>query len=124
VYVTATLGEEVLEFPRNKDGSLGPAQTIMHIKGPDNLTKQGNFLLTAAHFDDIALMKHKNDPSALSPSVVLRIYPEQRSKTTVFVDSGGLISAASTAMVYRDRLYISQVFDPYIVICKVPKCLY
>jgi hypothetical protein len=124
VYVTATLGEEILEYPRNPDGSLGKGKTIVRVKGPDNLTRQGQYLLTAAHFDDLAFMKHSKDPSAPSPSVVLRIYPEQGTRAAVFVNSGELISAASTAMVYEDKLYISQVFDPYIVICSVPKYLF
>jgi arylesterase / paraoxonase len=124
VFVTATLGEEILEYPRNPDGTLGKAKKILHLKGPDNLTRQGKYLLTAAHFDDLAFMKHSKDSSAFSPSVVLRIYPEQKSRATVFVNSGELISAASTAMVYNDKLYISEVFDPYIVICSVPKYLF
>jgi arylesterase / paraoxonase len=124
VYVTATLGEEILEYHRNKDGTLGQGKTLLHIKGPDNLTKHGDYLLTAAHFDDLAFMKHSKDPSAPSPSIVFRIDPGQRSKATVFVDKGELISAASTAMVYQDKLYISEVFDPYIVICSVPKYLF
>ncbi|MCU0598723.1 MAG: SMP-30/gluconolactonase/LRE family protein [Desulfobacterales bacterium] len=124
VYVTTTLGEEILEYPRNPDGTLGKEKKIIRVKGPDNLTRQGQYLLTAAHFDDLAFMRHSKDPAVPSPSVVLRIYPEQRSRATVFVDNGELISAASTAMVYQDKLYISQVFDPYIVICSVPKFLF
>jgi len=124
VYVAATLGEQILEYPRNEDGSLGEGRIFLPFKGPDNLTKQGKYLLTAAHFDDMALMKHKKDPSALSPSVVFRIDPVLQSKTTVFVDSGALISAASTAMIYKNKLYISEAFDPYIVICRVPKYLF
>jgi arylesterase/paraoxonase len=124
VFVTSTLGDEILEYPRNPDGTLGKGQTILRVKGPDNLTRQGKYLLTAAHFDDLAFMKHSKDSSAFSPSVVLRIYPEQKSGATVFVNNGELISAASTAMVYNDKLYISEVFDPYIVICSVPKYLF
>jgi arylesterase / paraoxonase len=124
VFVTATLGNQVLEFHRNKDGTLGPGKGIMNLKGPDNITRKGSYLLIAAHFDDIALMRHSKDSSVLSPSVVVRIYPEQKSKATVFVNNGDLISAASTAMIYNDKLYISEVFDPYIVICSVPKFLF
>jgi hypothetical protein len=124
VFVTATLGEKVLEFPRNSDGSLGEGKAIIHLKGPDNLMRQGSSLLTAAHFDDLAFMKHSKDASAPSPSVVFRIHPDHQYKAALFVDTGEVISAASTAMVYGEKLYISQVFDPHIVICTVPKHLF
>ncbi len=124
VFVAATLGEKVFEFPRNSDGTLGEGKAIIHLKGPDNLMRQGSYLLTAAHFDDLAFMKHSKDASEHSPSVVFRLHPDHQYKAAVFVDTGEVISAASTAMVYGERLYISQVFDPYIVICQVPKHLF
>jgi hypothetical protein len=124
VFVSATRGDQIMEYKRNKDGTLGAGKSIMRLKGPDNITRKGSYLLVAAHFDDLAFMKHKKDSSAQSPSVIFRIYPEQKSKATVFVNNGDLISAASTAMIFNDRLYISDVFDPYIVICSVPKYLF
>ncbi len=124
VFVTATLGEEIMEYPRRPDGTLGEGKKILDLKGPDNLTRQGKYLLTAAHFDDLAFMGHSKNTEKHSPSVVVRIDPEHRSSTAVFVNNGELISAASTAMVYMHKLYISQVFDPYMVICSVPKYLY
>jgi hypothetical protein len=42
------------------------------------------------------------------------------SRETVYVDEGQVISAASTAMIFQEKLYISQVFDPYIVVCDIP----
>jgi arylesterase / paraoxonase len=124
VYVAATLDNQIMEYRRNKDGTLGTGKTIVNLKGPDNITRKGAYLLTAAHFDDIALMRHSKDPSVRSPSAVFRINPEQKSKATVFVNTGELINAASTAMIYNDKLYVSEVFDPYIVICNVPKYLF
>jgi hypothetical protein len=60
------------------------------------------------------------DPEEPSPSVVFVVRPEIHTKNAVYVNDGRMISAASTAMAYQKKLYISQVFEPYIVVCDVP----
>ncbi len=120
VYVTATFDDQVLVFSRSVDGSLGKPLPVVDFKGPDNLMRYKQSLLTTAHYDDLAFLRHKGDPEEHSPSIVFLIRPEMETKTPVFVDEGQLISAASNAMVFKDKLYISQVFDPYMVICNAP----
>jgi arylesterase/paraoxonase len=124
VFVNATLDDQVMVFPRREDGTLGARETIVRVKGPDNLMRYGKFLLTTAHFDDLAFLRHQKNPEEISPSIVFRIRPDVYTIKPLYVDKGGMISAASTAMIYNDKLYISQVFDPYIVVCDVPKYIY
>lgn len=120
VFVTTTLGNQVLAYPRQSDGSLGQAEAVVSLKGGDNLTRYGKHLITAAHFDDFAFLRHAKDSEKPAPTVVMRITPETAMKKAIFVNSGELISAASTAMVYKDKIYISQVFDPFMVACEAP----
>jgi hypothetical protein len=120
VYVTAMFDDQVVVFPREEDGNLGTPKQVVHVKGADNLTRHGKSLLTTAHYDDMAFLNHKNNAENRAPSVVFRIRPEMYSKETVYVDEGQVISAASTAMIFQEKLYISQVFDPYIVVCDIP----
>jgi len=124
VYVTATLGNKLLMFPRFKDGRLGESTEILRVKGADNLMKYDDYLLTTAHYDDMAFLKHKKDPKEIAPSIVFKIRPELYLKEALYTDSGKMISAASTAMIYNRKLYISQVFDPYVVVCDVPAVIY
>ena len=124
VFVTATFDDQVMVFPRRIDGTLGMKETIVRVKGPDNLMRYGKYLLTTAHFDDLAFLRHQKNPEDISPSIVFRIRPGMYSITPVYVNNGEMISAASTAMIYDDKLYISQVFDPYIVVCDVPIYIY
>ena len=123
VYVTAMFDEALLEFPRIEDGSLGPPETVVRIKGADNLMRYNNSLLTTAHYDDLAFLKHMKNAENYCPSIVFVVRPEMYSKNPVFVDDGQMISAASTAMIYNNKLYIAQVLDPYIVVCNVPAFL-
>jgi len=120
VYVSATFDNQVMVFPRADDGSLGTPEQIVRVKGPDNIMRYKNSLLTTAHYDDLAFFSHMNNAEEHAPSIVFMIRPEMYTKDPVFVDTGEMISAASTAMVFKDKLYISQIFDPYIVVCNVP----
>lgn len=120
VFVTATLSNQVVVYPRNPDGTLGEAKELAELKGGDNLTRSGRFLFTTAHYDDFAFLAHAKNPEKKSPSVVMRIDPELGDLKPIYADSGETISAASTAWIYNGKLYISQVFDPFIVVCDVP----
>ena len=124
VFVTETLGEGFLMFPRLPDGRLGPKDIIARMKGGDNIMKYGDYFLTTAHYDDLAFLKHKRNPENHSPSIVFRVRPEFYSKEALYVNAGETISAASTAMVFNNKIYISQVFDPFIVVCDVPVYVY
>lgn len=45
--------------------------------------------------------------------------PETGEKEVLFSDDGKLISAASTAIRYGDFLYVSQVFDNFVLKVKM-----
>ena len=120
VFVTTTLGNQVLLYPRNADGTFGECQLVTTLKGGDNLTRYGKHLLVTAHFNDFAFLKHSKDPEKPAPTVVMRITPETGMKKAIYVNSGEFISAASTACIYNDKIYISQVFDPFLVVCDAP----
>ena len=120
VYVSTTIGNRFMVYQRHPDGTLGDGTPLVALKGGDNITPFGRFLLVTAHYDDYAFMKHSKNKKDPSPSVVFRIDPVTQSKKAVFTDDGRLISAASTAMVYGNKLYISQVFDPFILVCDAP----
>lgn len=120
VYVTATFDDQLLVYYRDNDGTLSTGEEVVRIKGADNLMRYKDSILTTAHYDDMAFLNHRDNPKDVAPSIVFIIRPEMYAKDAVYVNDGHMISAASTAMIYRKKLYISQVFDPYIVVCDVP----
>jgi hypothetical protein len=119
VFVSATRSDNLMEYPRNDDGTLGDGRKILDVKGPDNIMPFKNRLLLVAHFDDIAFLKHQNDKEEHSPSVVFLVDPDAgpdeaepgKNMKAIYVDDGSQISAASTAFIWKGKLYISQVFN-------------
>ncbi len=122
VFVSATRGDCILVFPRFDDGRLGSGRELLKLKGPDNIMPFGDRLLVTAHFNDFAFFTHSRDKKTKSPSVVFLIDPAdpdpKKTMDAIYVDNGTQISAASTAFIYGDKLYISQVFDSHMVVCE------
>jgi len=122
VFVTATRSDCLMEYQRNDDGTLGKGRKLLEFKGPDNIMPFKSYLLVVVHFDDIAFLRHEMDKEKHSPSVVFLINPDEdepeKHMKAIYVDDGSQISAASTALIWDGKIYISQVFNSEIVICE------
>ena len=117
---------DTLYFTATLNGKLYKAsltgykkETVCKLKGGDNIMKtpDGNFL-TASHQSFSKFMKHAKNPSKKSPSMVYLVSPKNGSKKIVFSDDGNKISAVSTAVLYKNTLYLGQVFDRFILVIK------
>lgn len=93
---------------------LGNALPVM---GQDNIMRCGNNLVVACHPKPLKFLKHAVNPKKLSPTHVytVDIATGSQAINRIFVDDGSRISTGSTAIIYKDKLYISQVFQPYIL---------
>ncbi len=80
------------------------------------------YLLNAGHPKLFAFQAHKKDPEALSPSKVIRINVDTRPMQveTVFLDQGELLSGASGAAKWQDKLLVGSVFESHFLRCSVP----
>ena len=83
--------------------------------GDNLLMDEEGVLWTAAHPCPLKFLDHLKDPAAPSPIQVFAMDPMTLKTNLVFQNNGELISAASTVLHWEDRLYISQVFDPFVL---------
>lgn len=91
---------------------------IAKLKGLDNISFiNENEVLVTAHLNQVAFMKHAGNSQKKSPSVVYRVNITTGKYSTVYANDGSGISAASTALYYMGKLYVSQVFEPFILKC-------
>ena len=79
---------------------------------PDN---HGRLWVTA-HPCPLDFVAHSENNQELSPSQVFAIDPNTLKTNAIFQTNGELISAASTALFINDRLYVSQVFEPFVLV--------
>ncbi len=118
VYLASTRQNKIWQFDF-KDGKMLNREVIGKGHGADNLRFDGDDLLVVCHLRFLKFLSHFKDSTHYSPTTVYRINPKTRKRDVAFYDSGAEISAGSTALAYKDYLYVSGIFDPKIVRKKV-----
>ena len=117
LYISTVIQSKVFRF-KNQDIQTKPEQ-IVKLIGGDNITflPDGRLLVTA-HLRQIKFLKHMKNSAVKSPSVVYLVDPTAKTKKVAYADDGHTISAASTAIWFNGYLYVSQVFDGFIIKAK------
>lgn len=118
LYITGTQEKSIISYQINADTSYSDRQEIPCLKGNDNITFYANKLVTTAHLDFMKFIKHVGDAEKESPCAVYTLDLTTHAIDTLYLDNGGVLSAASTGLIYDDNLYIAQVFNP--IILEVP----
>jgi len=91
------------------------AGSFEKIKGNDNIRIHQGQLLVPGHVKPMKFIGHAKKASRLSPVKVFLIDPESGKHRVVFENDGSLISGASTALMYDNQLYLSQIFEGFLL---------
>lgn len=84
--------------------------------GDNLMVDERGIVWTAAHPCPLKFVAHAGKNQKTSPIQVFAIDPSTMKANLIFQNNGEEISAASTALRIEDRLYISQVFDPFVLV--------
>ncbi len=120
LYVGATRDRGIHVYVRNPaDGSIGKELDFIDMgSGTDNLMWESDEILdVAGHYSMFRFIRTVKDPTALSPNDITRVNVTSGKKEMIFATDGSEISGASTGLVLKGKLYISQVFEPFILAC-------
>lgn len=118
--------QEVLKYDIIQNGQIESSsvqstrQYDVDIPMGDNLViDQKGALWTTNHPCTLDFVGHASDTTKKSASQVRKIDPKTLSSEIVWQNNGDIISAASTAIYMDGHLYVSQVFDPFIIDIKM-----
>jgi hypothetical protein len=114
IYQASTMPGEVYQYSFSS-GKLSNKTTIAKVKGADNIRIDGNNLVVAGHLKFGKFLKHMKNTNKKSPTAIFTINKESLEKNLIYYNSGEVISAASTGLIYNHKLYIAQVFDNFIL---------
>lgn len=89
---------------------------ITRLKGADNISVVGDKAYVACHVSLLRFLKHAKDKANSTPTVVYEVDLISRKKKILYSNFDGTINGASTAIYYRGRLYLAQIFEPYILV--------
>ena len=122
LYVTNGACHEVLQFTI-EGGIINTATRQSTIKHGQKITLGDNLLVdnqgqlwVTAHPCPLDFLAHSTDSKKKTPIQIFTIDPITLKTNTAFQNNGSLISAASTALFVNNHLYISQVFDPFVLV--------
>ncbi len=118
IYAGDAIRNKVYPFRINENG-LSPQPPIAGTKGIDNIRIHEGKILTCCHVKPLRFIGHAKDPEKNSPVKVLLIDPKSGEIQTLFSTDGSQISGASTAIIYGGNLYISQIFEPFLLKLKL-----
>jgi hypothetical protein len=85
------------------------------INGMDNISIHNDELLISVHPDENRFALLSLLPAVKSPSQTYAIHKESGASRLLFSDDGRIISGASTSIIYKDALYLAQVFDGFVL---------
>ncbi|TGK01353.1 arylesterase [Leptospira langatensis] len=112
----------VLKFPLTRQAGkivLGEPKSIFLDSAPDNLEiDEKGTIYVAAHKFLFQFLKHARNKDTPSPTQVFTIFPDDTIQE-VYANSGAQIPAASTALTYKQKILISQVFNDFILECNL-----
>ncbi len=122
LYVSATLENAIYEFQILKDHNpylFVHTYKLKGIKSPDNLILYNNKIYTTSHPSNWKFLQHSRNTEKKSPSIGYEITPESRTIKKIFEDDGIKMSASSVLIKLQQEIFLGQVFDPFLLRCKV-----
>lgn len=90
-------------------------EPVEGLRGNDNIRVIDQKLYITGHVKPMKFVGHVRSPDKRSPVEVWEYDPAGGKLTSIYYTDGSTISAGSTALVLDGTLYISQVFDPFIL---------
>lgn len=121
VWVSQTVGEGLMRYSRKADGTLGQGVQITSLSLIDGLSPGQNGRLLATSYPSlIGLGLHWQHQQSRARTVVYEVDPQTQNTRVVFQDNGQSINAVSSSQLVDDRLYLGQLFDPFILSCPWP----
>lgn len=114
LYVGDAILHKIHVYQISKEG-LSPVGEISKLKGNDNIRIHRGQLLTPGHVKTFKFIGHARNAEKRSPVDVFMANPDGGEIKILYSTDGSDISAGSTAIIYGDHLYISQIFEPFIL---------
>lgn len=90
-------------------------RVVARFKGQDNITFNANKLYVTSHQKQVRFVRHAKNQTIHSPTVVYEINLVTGRKRVVYSNNGTQINAATTALMFANKLYLSQLFVPFVL---------
>jgi len=120
LYRASMLDNQIIKYEITWKDTLPLLKEIKVLElhsSPDNFEEdeKGN-LIVAAHPSFYRFLRHSSSSKNISPTQIFRLFADDTWKE-IYYNEGKEISAGSTSAIYKDRIFIGQVFEPFLLNC-------
>ncbi|MFN8259472.1 MAG: SMP-30/gluconolactonase/LRE family protein [Chitinophagales bacterium] len=115
LFLATSRNNALYSYDMQSDGTLLNRRVLSGINGMDNISINGDELIVAVHPDEVRFALLSYIPTTLSPSRTYSIDKRTGVAKVIFKDDGSMISGSSTALVVGNDLYLSQVFEGFVL---------
>lgn len=115
LYVSTSMQGKLFRYTQLNNSFSEKTMIAKKLTGGDNLNPYKNGLLVPCHPRYLAFIRHAGNAKHPSPSVVYYVSFDGKTKEAVFSDNGEIISCGSTAIIMHDNIFVSQIFENYIL---------
>lgn len=119
LYVSTSMQGKLFRYTLYNNSFTNKTIIAKKLPGGDNLNPYKDGVLVPCHPRYLSFIRHARKAKRPSPTVVYYISFDGKSKRAVFSDNGRKISCGSTAIILDDYIYISQIFENYILKSKM-----
>ena len=125
IYVAELLLRHIAVFSRDADtGGLTRIKTLSVNTAPDNIeVSRDGALWIGGHSKIFDFIKHAKDPSAIAPSHIIRVNPDNGQADDVLISTKGEINGSSVGAVWDNTLIVGAVFDGHVMVCPMLEIL-
>lgn len=114
LYHASTMPGAVYRYDRS-GSNFSNRVLLSKIKGADNIRLYGDYVIVAGHPKFGKFISHMRNIKKSSPSEVWAINRYTGQSSLIFKNDGSLISAASGGVIYKNYLFVAQVFDNFVL---------
>lgn len=114
-FYSSSIENSLVKCEMNKQGVFSE-QKILRVKGPDNIIANNQYLFVTGHNNLWKLRNHAKHGKKKSPCTIFRVNLDNGKSEKIFYSNGELISAASSAAIYKGKLFVSQIFENYLLV--------
>ncbi len=115
VFLATVLGDAVYSYDRDENFMLTNKRKLCSGYGWDNFRWKEDKLIAARHTDIPKFLLYYTDDSNFSPFEIVEIDTATGNQKIMLKDEGSTISGVSTALVWEEKIYCGQIFEPFIV---------
>jgi hypothetical protein len=115
LYVAGTRENYMYRYDIESDTVVNQFNFANALLGQDNISLHEGKIYIAVHTSIMQFVEHSFSTAAISPFAVFSIDIATGEKKMMYSNDGTLISGVSTAIRYGDYLYLSQIFEPFLM---------